>query len=285
MPIRVLRWFERIAWPQAVVLVAFLASVVAALALTPMALIEKAAQADWKAIGAVVIGVLTALGGIVGGPLVKSRGDDLDEPMRRRRKPWEVDGYDDEDPTGPQSPRALERRDRPPGDSSRPRSRRDGSAPVAAMVALAFVGLVALGALLSGCGGSPVAQQYQALRVVAGVYDVATDGAEAALNTQAAACDGADACLDELGRGWHPVRVAQGGVLLALQGWASVIALWEAAGDLAALARAAVRQLESVSLAWNAWAAAGRAVGWTLPPLPGEALTIIGAVGAATGGR
>lgn len=81
-----------------------------------------------------------------------------------RPRPWEVEGYDDEDPTSPQGPRALERRDRPPGDSARPRSRRDGYASPDLLVAVLtaacgglalLTGIAIAGALLSGCDGPP----------------------------------------------------------------------------------------------------------------------------------
>lgn len=129
--------------------------------------------------------------------------------------------------------------------------------------------LLALAAWLSGCGASAVGTQYQALRAAVEVYDVATDGAEAALNTQAAACNQDDACLDGLRQPWMSVRAAQGAVLLVLQGWAGVLRLWEVSGDVPALIRQALRTAEDFARAWTQWAEAGRAVGWELPTLPG----------------
>lgn len=133
--------------------------------------------------------------------------------------------------------------------------------------------LLALALAATGCGGSAVGAQYQALRVAATVYDSATDGAEAALNTQAAACNGDDACLDALREPWSAVRVAQSGVLLVLQSWASALQLWEAAGDVPALMRAAWRVMESLSGAWTLLADAGRGVGWDVPTLTLPRLT------------
>jgi hypothetical protein len=159
-----------------------------------------------------------------------------------------------------------------------PAPARKGGPPSVPPAALAL--LVALPALVGGCGASPLRVQYDALATVAEVYDAATDGAEAALNVQAAACNQEDACLDALVTSWSPVRVAQAGVLLVLQGWASLLGVWEAAGaELGSLVRAALRQVEALGSAWNAWAAAGAGVGWTLPAIPPEVLGFAAAAG------
>lgn len=133
--------------------------------------------------------------------------------------------------------------------------------------------------MASGCGASAVRTHYDTLAVVGQVFDAATDGAEAALTTQAAACSGDDACLDGVRDAWRPVQVAQGAVLLALQSWASALGLWEAAGDHPAFVRAAIRTLDAVGSGWNTWAASGAAVGWTLPAIPPDLLTMARAVG------
>lgn len=138
------------AWAVLAVLIASCAAIVI---WAPPHFWDSLARADWRH----VAGVITLVGGSFVALLVQwKRETDGGPGLSTARPRWEQPGYDDEDPTGPQSPRALDRRDRPPGDSSRPRSRRDGSTSIAAMVALAVVGLVALGALLSGCGASAV---------------------------------------------------------------------------------------------------------------------------------
>jgi len=150
MPVRLVRMFARISWPQAAVLVAFMASAVAALAFTPPELIEKAAEVDWRAVGAVVTAGLTALAGILGGPLLRE-GERASEPPPR---PWERPGFDEEDPTSPAGPRALDRRDRGPGDGVR--GRRSGSASPLALAVVLWCGLGLVAAVLSGCGGSAI---------------------------------------------------------------------------------------------------------------------------------
>lgn len=149
--------------------------------------------------------------------------------------------------------------------------RRKGDRPSTPPPAALLVLCIAGAGVLSGCGASAVGTQYQALRVAAEVYDAATDGAEAALTTQAAACDGDDPCLDALRAAWLPVRAAQATVLLGLQGWAGALRVWEVSGDVPALMRAAMRAAESFWRAMETWAEAGRAVGWDLPALTGGA--------------
>lgn len=151
--------------------------------------------------------------------------------------------------------------------------------PMYMVAFLLLFGIGALALLAQGCGGSPIGAQYQALRVAATIYDSATDGAEAALTVQAQGCAHDDACLDALHARWLPVAAAQSAVLVLLQGWAGIIQLWEAAGDLPSLLRASVRQLEAIGRAWNAWGAASSAAGWlALPPLPPEVLTFASAL-------
>lgn len=120
-----------------------------------------------------------------------------------RPRPWEAPGFDEEDPTPAMSPRAIDRRDRAPGDSSRPRRRTDGAASptmlagilTAVLVAIAFVAL-------SGCGAS-------AVRIHATSATIATQAASAiraelvrARDAAIAECgarpvDDRLACLDE----------------------------------------------------------------------------------------
>lgn len=159
---------------------------------------------------------------------------------------------------------------------------RFGVVPEVVIACAILVACICVASCLSGCGASAVGTQYQALRVAATIYDSATDGAEAALTTQAQGCAHDDACLDAVRLRWLPVAAAQSAVLVLLQGWAGLIQLWEAAGDLPSLLRAGIRQVEAIGRAWNAWASASSAAGWlSLPPLPPEVLTFAAALGGA----
>lgn len=168
------------AWAVLAVLIASCAAIVI---WAPPHFWDSLARADWRH----VAGVITLVGGSFVALLVQWKRETAEGPGLSTARPrWERPGYDDEDPTGPQSPRALDRRDRPPGDSARPRAltmelepgvksaptsdvrlprpRRDGYASpdlLGVVLATACGGLVLLtaiaiaGALLSGCDGPP----------------------------------------------------------------------------------------------------------------------------------
>lgn len=263
--------WERLHWPQVVVLLGFLASVVAALIWTPPVLIEKAAAADWRAIGAVVVAILTALGGIAGKPLLSPRDD---RPPRR----WDDDL--DDDPTAPHGPRALERRDRPPGD--RPARRREGAVEVDLVYALfAAALLVAIAALaLSGCGGSAIQTQADAVRLAA----IATEGAArvvehvAATDAERSCPDTPDddvdrACVARLRAVWAPADVALEAVRAALLVWWSAVELARSVGDGADPWGPAVRGGAALLARWADWSRALAPLGVALPELPPLVLT------------
>lgn len=170
MPNRVVEAFDRIRWPQAVLLIAFMASVVAALVWTPAHLIERVYATDWRAVAGVLVALLTAIGGIVSGPLFRSADARATRRLSRRIEQARRDLDDEEevdddrrsDPTRPNSPNALERMDRPPGDSPPlPRHRRNGSSEGstgerAMLFVVAAAVLIACACLAAGCGASAV---------------------------------------------------------------------------------------------------------------------------------
>lgn len=137
--------WDRLHWPQVAVLAIFVGGVVASLRFTPEHLVEKIVELDWRAAAGGLVAFLSAVVGIgVRAGILKPRVRGLER--------WEADGYDDEPPTDPAGPRALERATRPPGDSAPPR-RRDGFAAPPALLAIAAVAaiLLACALLATGC--------------------------------------------------------------------------------------------------------------------------------------
>lgn len=257
---------RRLDWPQVALVGLVIAGVLGTLAivltLTPQHLLERLVAINWHAAVLGAVSLAIAVYGMLRRAGLWKHGPELATPALAERPPE----LDDEDPTPAISGTARARRDRPPGGFVLP----------SLLIAIATVGALALAAsLLSGCGASAVDTHYQVLGAIASVYDVATDGAETTLTAQAQACDD-EPCVEQLRSSWAPIRAGQAAVLLALQGYAAALRLWHDAGDLPALARAAVRSLAALGTAWQTWASAAGAVGWSLPSIPPEALALVG---------
>lgn len=141
------------AWVVLAVVIASIASVVI---WAPSVMWDSLARADWGHVAGVIGIVSTAIA--LAAARVRAAWLAADPAgVSRGKRPWEQPGYDDEAPTSPQGPRAIDRRDRAPGDSTRPRSRRDGSASPTTLAAILTLVLVAIAAVaLSGCGASAV---------------------------------------------------------------------------------------------------------------------------------
>lgn len=283
MPRTIRSAWERLHWPQVAVLAIFVAGTVASLVFAPQHLVEKIVELDWKAAAGFVVAVSAALAGIGGGSLFRPKGDRDSEPPRRAKARWEDDGYDDEPPTDPAGPNAINRAARPPGTSSIPPRRREGSAQHTAMLTVvALVGVLAVAALLaSGCGSNAVQVHTSAIRIAAATYGGATEIAETVYTAELQACSDV-ACVDAAESRWAPVEVASAGVLVALNGWYTAVELAQLAGDTGALWRAAVRAIERVGAAWNRLRESALAVGVELPALPTEVLAAAAAIGGVS---
>jgi hypothetical protein len=226
---------------------------------------------------------MAVIGYLMRSPRERALGPELEIGPR----PWERPGFHEEDPTPAMTPRAIERRDRLPGDSQRP-PRRAGSSSLAALVAMAFGGVIALALLVSGCG-SAIQTQARAATIAA----VATTGAARVVSETAAheartTCPHEtyapgslemSACLAPVRARWAPADGAIASVRATLAAWIEALEVARLAGDGAdlwePLAIAAARLVREYDALVDVLAA----VGVHLPALPSfvvEATDLVG---------
>jgi hypothetical protein len=118
---------SRVSWPQVAALACVVFGTVAFFVFVPPHTLDKIAAWDWKAIVAGTLALAGALGGTVGGPLVRKR-----EPSALPSlPPMSIPPLSmpplpplPETPTTIDSPRARRRSETPPADSMRPATRR-----------------------------------------------------------------------------------------------------------------------------------------------------------------
>lgn len=185
-------------------------------------------------------------------------------------RPWERPGYDDEDPTPALSPRAIDRRDRAPGDSARPRSRREGSADVLEAGVLAgIVVLVALvAALSSGCGASAV--QVHATSATLATHAATAARAELlrAVDARIAECRASaepTPCLDESERLYREAGVALDAAVMAIADYRELIEVAHLAEDQDVVVVVLTRAKAHAASQWSRALELATALGADLP--------------------
>lgn len=151
---------------------------------------------------------------------------------------------------------------------------KDGPPPGGPLLAL--LGVLALGAALTGCGG-PIQAQSQAIRATAASLDVASDVAESWATAEMQACDDVP-CVDAVEARFGPLAAGQAGVLAALATWSAGLSLYMAT-ESESVARWMVRAAQDVITAWQAMDAAASALGHDLPDIPPVVLGLVSSLG------
>ncbi|AKF06092.1 hypothetical protein DB32_003241 [Sandaracinus amylolyticus] len=248
------------AWAVLAVLIASCAAIVI---WAPPHFWDSLARADPRHIA----GVISLVGGSFVALLVQWKRETADGPGLSSARRWEQPGYDDEDPTNPQTPTALDRRDRPPGD--RP-SRRAGGSSIASLVAVAFLGVVGLALLVSGCGAS-------AVRIHATSATIATHAASAARVELLRAVDEAiarcqarpeverAACLEQAERQHRDAGVALDAAVMAIADYREAVEVAHLAEDQELVAVVLSRAKAHASAQWSRALELATALGANLP--------------------
>lgn len=261
-------------WPTVGLVGVVIAGVLAALWIvltrTPPETVEKLLELNW---GAAVLGATSLVLAVIG--MLRRAGlwKDAPAPASALAKPWETPGYDDEDPTPAMTPRALDRRDRAPGDSSRPRRRTEGSTgpgPAIAMVVGALALALAIG-LLSGCGAS-------AVRIHATSATIATHAATAAraellraVDARIAACRALPEpvpCLDEAQRQATDAGIALDAAVIAIASYREAVEVAHLAEDQDVAGVVLARAKAHASEQWSRVLVLATALGADLPTSP-----------------
>lgn len=237
--------WSRLNWPHVALVGLVIAGTLGALGIvlawTPPELLERLLELNWPAVGLGAVSFLVAVYG-----MLRRAGILHGEPTPAIDPLPSIETGLDDEPTHPMGPRALDRRDRLPGDR-----RRGAASPVLvlALVVLALVIVVAGGTLLGGCGASAVRVHATSATIATASLSTARPVLLRAADAAIARCEAGPvselaACLDREEDLARRGGLAFDAARLAVAGYRETVDIAALADDEAAAAEALRRAKE-----------------------------------------